>query len=150
MPFLYELVDGLYNTVMQFMPESLQNRPMLCAPVLGASGAYGAVRSLQYISRRWMDRVIENFDRDWLPKLEKACMVALPAVVLAYAFSDPQGAIEVASNNPVYAAGMASAGASAMAGAAQDLHNRAVDEALHPSATLLNGERIPLEDIARE
>jgi hypothetical protein len=143
MPFLHSVVDALYNGVMEFAPEFLQERPMFSAPVLGASGSYGVVRGLQYVSRRWMDRIIPNFDRDWLPLLEKTCLVAVPAMALAYGFADSEGLQQVVSECPVYTAGMVASYAGAAAGAVQDLVSR------HPrrEIELLNGVRVPVEEL---
>jgi hypothetical protein len=146
MPFLHSVVDALYNGVMQFAPEFLRQRPMFSAPVLGATGAYTAVRALQEISWRWMDRVIPDFDERWLPELEKACLAAIPAVVLATGFADSEGLQETVSKFPVYTAGMVSAYAGAAAGAVMDLMSR------HPRqyAELLNGVRVPVEELVSE
>lgn len=143
MPFLHGLADALYNGVMQFAPEFLQERPMFSAPALGASGAYAVVKALQYASRNWMHRVIDDFDEKWLPLLEKTCLVAIPAVALATGFVDSEGLQETVSNCPVYTAGMVAAYAGGAAGAVQDLMSR------HPrrEIELLNGVRIPVEEL---
>ena len=146
MPFLHGLADALYNGVMQFAPEFLQERPMFSAPVLGASCSYGAVRALQYASRNWMDRIIDDFDEKWLPMLEKACLAAIPAAVMIKGFADSEGLMRVVSECPVYTAGMVSAYAGAAAGAVQDLMRRRPRQ----YAELLNGVRVPVEELASD
>ena len=143
MPFLHSLVDSLYNGVMQFAPEFLRARPMFSAPVLGATGAYGTVRALQEVSRWWMDRIIPDFDEELLPLLEKACLIAIPAVVVASGFTDSEGLQETVSNCPVYTAGMVSAYAGAATAAVQDLMARPERNYME----LLDGTRVPLEGL---
>ena len=125
-PPLYEVVDFLYNSIMDSMPQSLQERPMASAFVLGAGGIFGVVKSLQWASKHIMDWYIKDFDEKWLPALEKICIVAMVAVPVLYASVDPESAQKIMTQHHLYTSGMAGVYVGSIGGALQDLHNRSI------------------------
>ncbi|MBD3249113.1 hypothetical protein GF336_03645 [Candidatus Woesearchaeota archaeon] len=132
-PFLYDVVDKLYNSVMDHMPQALQDRDMASAFVLGTVGIYSVVKGLQWTSKNVMNKIISNFDEKWLPNLEKACTLGMAVAPVLYAAIDPEGAKEIMTQHPTYTSGMAGVYAGSITGAVQDLHRRSkqtLDESL--------------------
>jgi len=129
-PFLWETVNFLYHSVMDNMPQFLQDRPVFSAIVLGSAGSYGLVRSLQWFSNKYMDYFIPGFDKKWLPNLEKACIAGILSIPLAYSFLNPNEAKAIISEHPVYSAGMSAAAFSGIFGAWQDLSKRKINKTL--------------------
>lgn len=123
-PPLYDIVNKLYHGATDLMPQSLQDRDMALAAVLGAAGIYGVVRGLQWTSKNVMNKVIPNFDEKRLPALEKICIAGMALAPIAYGLIDPHGAREIMTQHPTYTSGMAGVYVGSIAGAAQDLHNR--------------------------
>lgn len=120
-PPLWDLVNTLYHGVMDNAPQPLQDRAELSALILGAGGTYLLVRGLQYTSEHWMDRIIPGFNKNWLPKLEIACVVVMTAVPVGSAVIAPETALGTIREHPVYTVGMAGA---YFAGIKGVFHNR--------------------------
>lgn len=129
-PFLWDVVNVLYHSVMDRMPQALQDRDMASAFVLGSAGAYGVVKGLQWTSKHVMNRIIPDFDEKCLPLLEKVCIVGMAAAPVVYAIFDPEGAREIMTQHPTYTSGMAGVYAGSITGAAQDLHRRSKERSL--------------------
>ena len=139
-PILYDVVDTLYHGVMNHMPEALQTRDMLSAFLLGGSGIYCVVRSLQWMSRNMMDGFIANFDEKVIPVLEKICIISMGSAPFIYAAVDPEGAREMVMEHPVYTAGMAGVYIGSITGAVQDLGRRARERVSGVDELLLDCE----------
>ena len=123
-PFLWAIVNFLYHRVMDNMPQLLQDRPVFSAIVLGSAGSYGLVKSLQWFSNKYMDYFIPGFDKEYLPKLEKACIYGIIGIPMAYSFLNPNEAKAIISEHPIYSAGMSAAAFSGIFEAFQDLSKR--------------------------
>jgi hypothetical protein len=101
-PILWDIVDFLYKSEVQYLPQFFQDRPMLTAPLLGFIHAYPISRGFQYLT----DRVISD-PEDRFGQLQKWMKRGIQAAVLAYVIIDPS-AKELVMEHPVYTAGMAS------------------------------------------
>ncbi len=123
-PFLYGIVDKLYTSVMEHMPQALQDRSMASAFTLGSLGTYSAVRGLQLISKNAVDKIIPGFDDKLMPSLEKVCAIGMAAAPVIFAFADPDSAREIMTQDPTYTSGMAGVYVGSIAGAVQDLQKR--------------------------
>jgi len=124
-PILYSVVDTLYHGVMDKMPKKLQDRSMASAFVLGFGGTYLVIRGLQWTSKNVMNKIIPNFDKKWLPNLEKACVVSMTAAPILYAAIHPKKAKAIMAQHPTYTSGMEGVYAGSINGAVQDLHKKA-------------------------
>jgi len=133
-PLLYDTVNFLYNSVMNHMPEALQERSMASAFMLGGAGTYGVVRGLQWASKNVVERAIPGFDKRGLPILEKVCIAGMAAAPIVYALVDPEGAKAIMTQHPTYTSGMAGIWAGSIAGAAQDQHERSLEKKLENSS----------------
>lgn len=120
-PFLFDIVNTLYNTAYKVMPDFLRERPVFSAFTMAAAGTYGLTRAAQGASKAVMNKVVANFDDRCLPTLEKICIYGIPAAALVYSAIDPEGAQSVLMKHPVYTAGMAGAYAGGLLAATQDL-----------------------------
>ncbi len=129
-PFLYNVVDKLYNTVMDNMPQALQDRDMGSAAILGSGGIYAVVRGLQWTSKNVIDKIIPGFDDKCLPVLEKICIGSMAAAPIVYYLADPVGAKEITTQHPTYTYGMAGVWVGSITGAAQDLLKRSKQKPL--------------------
>ena len=123
-PFLWDVVNTLYHSVMDNMPQAIQDRSVASAFILGTAGSYGLVRGLQWTSKNLIKKIIPDFDKKILPKLEKVCIVGLASVPLVYSLIDPEGANQILSQHPVYSAGMIGVYTGSITGAVQDLHKK--------------------------
>ena len=128
-PFLFETADYLSKTVMQYMPEFVQNRPHVANYLFGAGGISAVVKGLQWTSTK-IERVVEGFDTKFLPVAEKACIGIMTLAPLAYGVIDPQGLNEIITQHPVYTSGMAGVWVGSVATAAYDLHKRSIEDTL--------------------
>jgi len=129
-PFLWDTVNTLYHGVVDHLPEVVQERDIALPALLGFGGIYLVVKGLQWTSRHVMDRIIPNFDRDWLPALEKTCIGVIVGAPILYAIVDPEGAREIWTQNYQYTPGMGGVVAGSVTGAAQDLSRRSTEKAL--------------------
>ena len=129
-PFLWETVNFLYHNVMDNTPQFMQDKQVFSAIVLGSAGSYGLVRSLQWFSNKYMDYFIEDFDKKWLPVLEKTCLYGVIGIPLAYSFIKPDEVKAIISEHPVYTSGMAGITFSGVIGALQDLSRRKTNKTL--------------------
>jgi len=129
-PFLYDLVDKAYHTVIDYMPDAVQDRDMASAFVLGGAGMYSIVKGLQWTSKNIMNRFVYDFDENWLPKLEKTCIVGMAVAPLVYSLIDPEGARAMVAHHPTYSSGMAGVWAGSIAGAVQDVQKRPLEDRL--------------------
>src|SRR4030042_2477226 len=120
-PFLFDIVNALYNTAHKIMPDFLRERPMFTAFTMAAVGTYGLARAAQWASENIMNRAVPNFDEKYLPKFEKICAYGIPSAILLYSAIDPEGAKSVLMNHPVYAAGMTGIYTGGLVAATQDL-----------------------------
>ncbi len=123
-PIFYDAVDTLYHTVMDNSPQFLQDRPKTSAFVLGGSGIYGVVKSLQWTSKNIMDYYVSNFDEKILPILEKGCIAAMAAAPFLCYLVAPEATKEVMDQHQVYTSGMVGVWLGSIIGAGQDLFNR--------------------------
>jgi hypothetical protein len=123
-PLLFDLVNSLYNGAYKVMPEFMKERPMFSAFSMAALGAYGLTKSIQFVSEKYINKIIPNFDSKYLPRIEKAVQYGLPALALLYSVIDPDGAKEILMNHPVYASGMAGAFVGGFIAAQKDLDKR--------------------------
>ena len=123
-PILYNIVNTLYNSVMDKMPEEVKQRDVAAAFVLGSVGTYGVTRGVQWLSENVADKIIPDFSKKYLPAIEKASIALITAAPLIYAIIDPQGARDVISQHPTYASGMAGVYVGGVAAALQDLNAR--------------------------
>ena len=112
------------------MPEVVQDKSMASAFILGSVGIYGVVKGLQWSSRNVMNYFIEDFDEKYLPILEKACIVGMIGIPLAYAIIDPEGAREIMTQHPVYTSGMIGVAFGSITAALQDLNRRRLEKKL--------------------
>lgn len=126
-PF-YNIVDFLYDLVIDNMPVVIRERSMANAFILGSVGTFGVIKGVQWLSKNVVDKAIPGFDDKCLPTLEKLCIVGMAAAPILYAVIDPQGAREVMTMNPTYTSGMMGIYAGSIACGAQDLHRRSVAE----------------------
>ena len=123
-PILYNIVNTLYNSVMDKMPEEVKQRDVAAAFVLGSVGTYGVTRGVQWLSENVADKIIPDFSTKYLPAIEVASITAITAAPLLYALFDPQGAREIISQHPTYASGMAGVYVGGVAAALQDLNKQ--------------------------
>lgn len=130
-PILYNVVDNLYHSVMDKLPQALQAKDMAIAPTLGLIGSYLVVRGLQWTSKNIIDKFIPNFDEKWLPKLEKACTFSMAIAPLVYLYIDSEGAKEIMTQHPTYTSGMAGVYFGSLAGAVQDLNKRKLEDSFN-------------------
>ena len=105
---------------MDNFPEIPQEGNMASAFVLGGLGIYSVVLGLQGFSKK----VIPNFDKKYLPLLEKACIAGMIAVPLIYGIVDPEGAKTIMTQHPTYTSGMTGVGVGSIIGALQHLNKR--------------------------
>ncbi len=129
-PIFYDTVDTLYHAFMDSMPKFLQERSKTSAFVLGGSGIYATVRTLQWTSKNIMDYYISDFDEKILPVLEKTCiglMVAAPFLCYLVA---PERTKEIISQHQVYTSGMVGVWLGSIIGAGQDLIKRSKQKPL--------------------
>ncbi len=113
MPF-YEIVEFLYHSVMDRMPQAFQDRDIAAAFTLGAAGTYAVSRGIQ--------RLAKNLS--WFPLIEKAAVAAAVACPVIYAMIDPEGARDVIKNHETYTSGMAGVAVGGAIAVIQDLANR--------------------------
>jgi len=123
-PFLFDLVNWAYNGVMGNMPEYLQERSMPSAFLLGFTGNYILVKSIQKISDKIMPK---GFNKDILPIIENLCVYLTVASPLMYGLIDPQGLQEVMQEHPTYTSGMIGAGLSAILAAKSDVDKKSLE-----------------------
>lgn len=123
-PFLYDTVDKLYHLVMDPMPQSIRERDVESAFLLGFIGVYGVVRGLQWTSKNAYDKISPGFHEYILPTLEKICITTMAITPFVYATFDSQGAKQLISEHPVYTFGMVGVYVGSLAAAIQDLKNR--------------------------
>ena len=126
-PPFYEIVDKAYRLIIDNTSQAIQERRIVIAPVLGAIGSYGVIKSLQWTSKNVVDKVIPGFDEHALPLLEKICMIGITIAPIVYGIVDPETARNIMVQHPTYTTGMFGAYAGCMTAAAQDLHNRKVE-----------------------
>lgn len=123
-PFLYDLANQMYTTVMNDMPQAVQDRDIASAFILGTAGSYTAAKTLQWISRNIMDGMIPDFDEKLLPILERVCQIGAITLPTLYAIIDPEGARTILMQHPTYTAGMAGAVAGGILCAQQDISKK--------------------------
>ena len=83
-PF-YGAVDFLYHETMKYLPEVMRNADSrISAFVLGYTGITLIVKGLQWTSKKIANRIIPNFDKDWLPRLEELCFVGMATSPLLF------------------------------------------------------------------
>lgn len=124
-PFLWYTFNYLYHSVMDPMPQCIQDMPHACAAILGGGCAYWIVRGLQWTSRNFMS---QNFDEKWLPTLEKLCIAAMVSIPLIYAAINPDIVDYIMANHPVYTCGVEGGVVGSITGAAQHLHKHSIDK----------------------
>ncbi|MBN1792459.1 hypothetical protein JW826_02135 [Candidatus Woesearchaeota archaeon] len=123
-PFLFEVVDKLYNGAIRIAPDWMQETPVTNAFALGAVGTYSLTWLLQKTSKKVVDKVIPGFDEKALPILEKICIAGVTAGPLLYAMIDPEGAQNIMTQHPVYTSGMLGVSVGGVIAATQDLQRR--------------------------
>lgn len=140
-PPLYNIVDFAYHTVMDKMPQALQDRDMASAFFLGSMGMYYVVKGLQWSSKKvdqyvWprMPNFVKDkfpsFDEDVFPQLEKICVTGMAVAPFVYATFDPNGAKEIMTQHPTYTSGMGGVWALSIAGALKDIYRRHIQKSL--------------------
>ncbi len=122
-PPFFGFVDWAYNTVIDSMPEFLNERPMFSALALGYLGNRAAVQCLQLASKG-IDRLKHGFDDEYFPAIEYALRTGISIAPFIYGLVDPEGAKAIVSQHPVYTAGMAGAYVGALHGFSRDLSER--------------------------
>jgi len=120
-PPLFDVVDTLYRSVMDNMPQALQERSMISAFALGSVGTFGVVRGLQWLSKNVVAKVTPDFHHRVLPTLERLCLVSMAAIPFVYAAVDPEGAREIMTQHPTYTSGMAGVYVGSILGALKGL-----------------------------
>jgi len=123
-PFLYDLTNNLYCKVMDDMPQTVQDRDIASAFILGATGSYTVTKTLQWISKNIMDGMIPDFDEKILPILERVCQTGAIAIPILYAIIDPESARTILMQHPTYSAGMAGAITGGIICAQQDISKK--------------------------
>lgn len=123
-PFLYDTANNLYNSVMDNMPQAVQDRDIASAFILGTAGSYAATKALQWISKNIMDGIIPDFDAKLLPILERVCQIGIVAIPTLYAIIDPEGARTILMQHPTYTVGMAGTAMGGIIGAQQDINKK--------------------------
>ncbi|MFH1072998.1 MAG: hypothetical protein V1743_06230 [Nanoarchaeota archaeon] len=115
-PPLWDLVNSLYHAV--------ADKPELNALVLGASGAYLVVRTLQLGSKHVMDRIIPGFDDKALPFLETTCIIGWTLTPVLYEAIHPGSLKSYCTPHPVYMTSMMGAYFGSVVPATVDLIKR--------------------------
>ena len=123
-PFLYETVDKLYSIVMKNMPESIQERDVASAFILGTAGTYGVTRGLQWVSKNIVEKIFPGFDQYLLPILERTCQITVLSAPLLFAILDPETAKTIITQYPVYTAGMAGVATGGIIAAEQNIRKK--------------------------
>ena len=123
-PFLYDLTNNLYCKVMDNMPQTVQDRDIASAFILGAAGSYAVTKTLQWISRNIMDGIVPDFDEKLLPIFEQVCQLGAVTLPVLYAIIDPEGARAILMQHPTYSAGMAGAIIGGISCAQQDINKK--------------------------
>ena len=123
-PILFDFVYTLYTSASQIMPEFMKDKSMFSAFSMAALGTFGFTKLAQYISKNYVNKIIPDFDKNYLPKLEKACQYGLPAIALLHSAIDPDGAKAILMEHPVCTAGMSGAFAGCFVAAQQDLNKK--------------------------
>jgi len=123
-PLLFDLVNAAYNGASNALPDFLRDRPMFSAFSMASLSTYGLAKLAQYVSKNHVSKVIPDFDKKYLPKIEKACQYGIPALALMYSAIDPEGAKAILMQHPVYTAGMAGAFAGGFVAAQHDLDQK--------------------------
>ncbi len=121
---LYDIVNYLYNSVMNYAPDFFKERPVFSAFSLGFLGSSSLVSSLQYASKNLVNKIIPEFDDKILPSLEKACIFCITSIPLAYSFFNPEDIENIISNHPVYTSGMLGVYLGSVYFALKDLNKR--------------------------
>jgi len=99
---LYEIVDFLYRTTTDWMPEGV--RENLATPaILGGAGTFAVFRGIHVLSEKYMSGWFNDKVLPWINKAIGAGVIAIP---IAYAIFNPEGALDAAKNHPKYAAGV--------------------------------------------
>lgn len=128
-PFLFDTVNYLSKTVMECMPEFIQDSPRLANFVFGGSGISLVVRGLQWSSAK-IEQYVPGFDSKFLPLAEKACIWGITFSPLLYGVIDPRGLNEIITQHPVYASGMVGVWLGSVSTASYDLHKRSLEDEL--------------------
>ena len=110
-PFLFNIVNFLYHTVMDHAPKFLQERSMTSAFVLGYGGNYLLLDGIQLFSKIFMP---QEFDQYTLPLLEKICIASTIATPLIYSFVKPKEMQDIVREHPTYTSGIIGAGLGAI------------------------------------
>ena len=93
---------------------------MASAFILGGTGSYVATRIALSGLRLAVNMVNPESER-WVPPLEIAGALALPAVTLLYGFRNPRGIKETVTKHPTYTSGMIGAYLGGLAATIQDI-----------------------------
>lgn len=123
-PFLFDIVDFLYDNVMDNAPEFLQQRSMSSAFTLGFLGNYFLVKGIQKISEKIMNK---EFNHKYLPIMEKGCIGLTAGAPFVYGLIDPQGLQEIMTKHPTYTSGMIGAGLGAIYCASKDINKKKLE-----------------------
>ncbi|MEK6835376.1 MAG: hypothetical protein AABX61_03880 [Nanoarchaeota archaeon] len=120
-PFLFDVVNALYNGVMDHAPKSLQERSMFSALALGYVGNYLLTRGIQKTSEMFMS---EEFNKKHLPLIEEVCIYLTIGAPLLYMMIDSNGMQELIQEHPTYVSGMLGAGLGAITAAQNDIKGK--------------------------
>ena len=118
---LYKLTQYLFDKIHNILPEKLHNLPIEVV-IEGYFGAYFLTRALQLGSKNIASKIIPDFDRKALPKLERICEFGLPAAFLTYSLIEPHGARDLIYNKPMDNLGIFMAYLGGITAAEQDLN----------------------------
>ena len=117
-PFLFDLVDKAYHSVMDQTPLYLQERSMGSAFVLGAAGTWGLTRLLQL---SFDNALPKSFNQKYLLFIEKLGIISVIGIPLAYSFFDPRGVQQIMQEHPTYTSGMIGSGLGTIIANSQDI-----------------------------
>jgi hypothetical protein len=123
-PIFFDFVYSLHNEAHSILPKFLNDRPMCTDFMMAAIGSFLITKTVQYVSKKYYNRHTFDFNKKYLPKIEKICQYGIPTLALLYSCIDPDGAKLILMQHPVYTAGMAGAFAGGFIAAEQDLNKR--------------------------